>query len=203
MGIITNYGDLKTAVGDEINRKNLVDKIPGFIRRAEKMVNRELRVPAMEEIATGTLSSSTLALPSLFLETIDLMVNNGAKYVPLVRNEYRRVRESQGNTSGIPKYYVERDEEIIVAPGPDSSYAYELLYYKSFADFSADSDTNWVIDNAPELYLYGALVDANAFLKDLEMIGYWSERFNERIAELKRYTESRKYPGGSLQVVTY
>ena len=201
MASITNYGELKEEVANELNRSNRTDEIPGWIQRVEGFVNRKFRLPSMEAIDTGSLSTSTLALPTRYLETITLLVNDGSNYQELARNPLAIVRYKQGDAGEVPKYWVERDEEIIVAPGPDSTYTYEHHFYQGFASFSDDTDTNWVLTNAPDLYLAGALFHANNFIKDTEEAAKWGGIFNSLVADLESYQDSRNYPGGSLQVI--
>lgn len=200
MAAITNYGELKTEIANELNRTGYTNEIPGWINRVEGYVNRHCRLPIMQSVASGSLSSSSLTLPSDHLETINLIINDGDCWHKVSRNTYADVK-AQGS-SGFPKGYSEDGTTITVGPGPDSTYSYELHYYSEFTEFSSDPDTNWVLDNIPELYLAGSLVHANRFLKDSEMLAVWQAEFNRAYAEIKTYENSVRFPGGSLQVVS-
>lgn len=199
MAVITNYGELKTEIAAELNRTGLTNEIPGFIDRVEGYVNRHARIPDMETVSSGSLSSSTLTLPSDHLETISVLVNDGSSWNKLARNFYSDVKNEQTN-SGVPLGYSEDGTSITVAPGPDSTYSYQLHYYSEYASFSADIDTNWVLDNVPEVYLAGAMVHANRYLKDFEMMSIWEQEFQRAFSELKIYESMKRFPGGSLQV---
>lgn len=65
---IGTYGQLKTAVASWLHRTDLTSVIPDFIALAESNIRRDVRCRAMEQSATGTLSASTLALPTRFVQ---------------------------------------------------------------------------------------------------------------------------------------
>ena len=44
---ITNYGQLKTAAANWLDRTDLEDRIPEFVTMAEAQFNREIRQPQM------------------------------------------------------------------------------------------------------------------------------------------------------------
>ena len=58
--------------------------------------------------------------------------------------------------------------KIPVGPTPDGVYTGKCLYYKKLAALSADGDTNWVLANAPGVYLHGALAEAHFFARNSE-----------------------------------
>mgnify|MGYP000173895099 CR=1 FL=1 len=200
MAKITNYTTLQTEVANWLNRSSYSTDVPGWVQNAEDRINREIRTPDMEEIATGTTSDGSIALPTRFIEPIDLFILVGGEYYPLAYNLYNRIRNSF-STSGEPKYFTERDGELIVAPNPDGTYTYELLYYQAFDDLDSTA-TNGLLTAHPDIYLSASLSEANLFLKDLEQWQVWEGKYQELKRSVNKSYSDRKYPSGGLQMVS-
>jgi hypothetical protein len=80
---ITNYGELKSAVGDFLNRSDLTSVIPTFIDFAEAEFNRILRIRQMVARAEAVIDARFSAVPSDFLEAKDLVIVTGTPVTPL------------------------------------------------------------------------------------------------------------------------
>ena len=200
---IATYGELKTAVANYLNRADLTAYIPDFITLGVQRINhgaempyqsQPLRIPAMQEQATGTIASGSIAFPTGFLEPIRVAVSsNGCSwslnYIPPVS-----FSEIENSTSP-PVEYTYLDNAIKV---PGSASAYTLDYYKAFTAFSADADTNWLLTNAPGVLLYAALMESAPFLGADERINGWFGMLKSAISGLNRST--MRQGGGSLQV---
>jgi hypothetical protein len=61
----------------------------------------------------------------------------------------------------------------------------------------ADGDTNWILANAPSIYLYATLIESAPFLGDDPKLGMWASMLNSSIAAVNRAT---KYQGGGALV---
>ena len=72
---ISTFDELKTSVADFLNRDDLTNVIPQFIKLAEARANREIRHWRMEKRATATLDTQFTSLPTDFLEAIRLTLN--------------------------------------------------------------------------------------------------------------------------------
>lgn len=202
---ITNYGELKAAVANWLNRTDLTARVPEFISLANQRIffggsepypSQPLRVPAMQSRATGSVSNSSIAFPSDFLEPIRLSLSSGgvsfsATYLPPER--YSEASNSQAT----PGTYTYLNNTIALAGTGAASYT--LDYYAKPAAFSADEDTNWLLTNAPGVYLYASLLETSPFVYDDPRINLWFGSFKSSIASLNQSTQ-RKAPG-SLQMV--
>jgi hypothetical protein len=66
-----------------------------------------------------------------------------------------------------------------MAPTPDQAYNVQLSYVYTPDHLSATNTTTYLSDNAPELLLYGTLVEAYGFLKGpLDMYKLYSDKYN-------------------------
>jgi len=106
------------------------------------------------------------------------------------------------STTGTPKFYTIEGEFIRFAPVPDTNYLARSVYYKKFAAMSGNSDTNWLLTNAPNVYLYGSLVEAALFIQDLEMASQWHPHFAAAVQGLEWANERDRWSGAALTMRT-
>jgi len=198
---LANYTDLKAAVSDWINRQDLVSQIPDFITMAEARFNRDIRHNAMMKRETTVATSDYVTLPSDWLEHVsitvsgDSSVSNPLTY--LANDEFYRVK-LQGLT-GAFRYYTIQENNILLLPAMSSgSTTLEILYYAKIPALSASNATNWLLTRAPDLYLYGSLLGAEAFLQNDERLPLWSAAMKDVMDSLKMESERAKRPQGNL-----
>jgi hypothetical protein len=201
---LSTYADLKSAVALWLNRADLTAYIPDLIRLGEQRINYggdspymsvPLRVPAMMTRETGTITSSVIAFPARFLEPVRIVGTSGSITWSLEYVAPERFTEKSGG-GGLPTAYTILNNQIETAGTGAAGYV--LDYYQAFASLSADSDTNWLLTNAPGVYLYSALIEAAPFLGDTPQLNQWHSMFTAAIASVNRAT---KYQGGgSLSV---
>lgn len=200
---ISDYGQLKTSVAVWLNRADLASYIPDFISLAEQrifygaeapLMSAPLRIPAMQVQATGTISNATLAFPTRFVEPIRVAISTGGNSYSLTYITPERFSEA-ANSSGIPSAYTYLNNSIQFAGSGSASYV--LDYYAAFASLSADADTNWILANAPGIYLYASLIEAAPFLGDMPVLNTWLSMLTSSIASVNRST---KYQGGGSLV---
>lgn len=191
---LSNYTDLQAAVANHLHRNDLTAIIPDLIALAESRIARTVRVGAMENRATGTSSGQTISLPTGFLElrSLQIVVGGDTKSLSYITPE--RV----GSETGEPQSYSIIGDNIYLHPY--GSYSYVLTYYKKF-DPLATSSTNWLLTNAPEIYLYGTLVEATPYVMDDARLATYSQLFSSAVIDLERSDRNRKY-GPAMQVVT-
>jgi hypothetical protein len=197
---ITNYGQLKTAVADWLNRDDLTLVIPTFIDLAHAKLNRRLRVREMIQRSTASITDQFSNLPSDFLELRNIQLNvtipKSLEYVTIEQMDQER---GLGNTAREPVYYTLMGSTIEVFPTPDQSYTLELAYYQDIPTLSADADTNWLLTKAPDVYLYGALLQAAPYLKDAEETGLWLQAHDMVVAELEKEDLGARYGASTLK----
>jgi len=81
-------------------------------------------------------------------------------------------RYSNGNATGQPLFFTIIGSEIELAPTPDANYTIEMVYRKNVPALSSNS-TNWLLSLAPDLYLYGALLESAPYMKEDDRIQTW------------------------------
>lgn len=196
---LDTYGGLKTAVGTWLNRADLTGYIPDLIRLGEQRMyyggegsfpSAPLRIPAMQTQETGTIASSSIAFPTRFVEPIRLAASSGSTSWSLLYVAPERFSECE-SSAATPTVYTYLNNAIKTAG--TGSATYTLDYYRAFAALSSDADTNWVLANAPGLYLYAALLESAPFIGDDARLAAWGQMYASAIAGVNRAT---KYQGG-------
>lgn len=194
---ITTYTELKSAISDFLNRDDLDTVIPTFIDLAEARLNREVRHWRMEDRAVATLDAQYTALPTNFLEPIRMSLTSGDTSTMEVVGvqEMSDLRARALNTSGKPRYYTILDQSIEVYPSPDGEYSLEMVYFETLPALST-SDTNWLLTNYPDAYLYGALLHSAPYLQDDARMQVWDALYQTAVSAINLDGERAK-TGGS------
>jgi hypothetical protein len=185
---LTTYAELQTAIGNYLHRSDLTAVIPDFVSLAEAKFKRTLRLRAMENIATGTISSS-VALPTGFIEMISITASRGSNTYPLT---YIPPSQINSVASSANFYSIVGDNIYFVPTG--SGQTYTLTYYKSFDPLS--SSVNWLMTNAPDVYLYASLLEAAPYIKDDARVQTWAQLLVASVDQLKKSDDGDRYGYG-------
>jgi hypothetical protein len=197
---VTTYSGLLSTVGDWLNRSDLTTKIPDFITLLEARLNRLLRVPEMEEVATLTTDAERLDLPTDFLQARSLYLDSDPRQeLEAVSLGTLRTKYAQ-QISGKPEVYAIQGAELVLGPSPDDEYDLSLSYYQKLTGLSGDNETNWLIVTHPDIYLYGTLTMAEAFLWNDERLPQWKAALDEALDELMEQGKRKQYGAAPLRL---
>ena len=195
---VTNFGELKTAMEDELRHDNLTaTQIPRFIRQGEQRLYQKLRVRFMETIATiaTTASQQTDALPTRFRQARSLYVSGS----PNVRLEYRTSIEFWGvyasDTNGKPVVFTIEGENFVWGPTPDAAYNIKVLYYQEPEALSEASDTNGVFTLDFQLLMYASLIASAPFLKNDARLLVWAQLYEQCLEDVMAADSLDRYSG--------
>ena len=196
---ISTYANLQTALASALHRSDLTSVLPDFITLCEAKLNKKLRLRALETRVTSSVSTEYVALPTGFLSIRNIQLNSDPKVrLEYVTPDYIDLNYPDSST-GKPKFYTIVGGEIQLAPAPDGTYTVEMSYFKKL-DLATDS-TNWVLTNSPDVYYYGSLLEAAAYLKNDKRIPIWSSLFEKAVSELELADRNDRLPiGGGLQM---
>lgn len=192
---ITNYGTLKTAIADTLNRDDLASVLPQFVRLGHAQLNRRIR--SHRQVARGalTLNARTEALPADWLETIRLTINTDPFRVltQASMDDVSRYRASGADVAGEPVYFTHVGSEIELFPAPGESYTGEITYFASIPALVADADTNWLLTAHPDVYLYASLVHTAPYLKDDARLAVWAGLLAQGLGEIEEETSAARF----------
>jgi len=199
---ITTYAELKTAIASWLNRDDLTSVIPDFIALTEAALNRDLRHLQMIDRDDATLDTRFVQLPGDHLETVRLGITSGTTHrLELVSLDAMLTqRESSGNTSGRPKQYAHIGNQIELYPTPDGDYTAQLTYYAKIPALSESNTSNFVLADAPDIYLYGALMQAAPYLLDDARLQVWGSMYASALASMQTSSDNTRNAGSGLRM---
>ena len=184
----------KASIADFLNRSDFTDVIPDFIKLTESDLNRQLRTREMSVRTRAPLDSQYLQLPEDYLgmRNIELVTD------PVTVLEYRNLQNLDAHrasdATGKPLFYSIMQNNIEFAPVPDSEYTLEIVYYQSLKPL-ASFDTNWLLTDHPDAYLYGSLMQSAPYLQADERIGTWAGRYQQVINHITQSDEKARFSG--------
>lgn len=198
---LATYSDLQTQLGTWLNRSDLTSFIPDFIILCESDFYAELRVAAMEASLSGTIASGVIAVPSDYIELKHARLD-GSPTTPLQRKTATWIYENYPirASNSKPKFIARDAGNFIFGAYPDSNYSVLGTYYKRLTALSASS-TNWFMTNYPGLYLYGALCQAEPFLKNDARLPLWQAMY-EKVKNQIQHQEDLEQTSGSVMSIT-
>lgn len=196
------YGELKTAIQDfaENTETSFVTNLPVFIRSAEDRVFTLVDLELFRKNANAqlTIGDEFLTLPSDYLASFSLQITdaNYKNFIDFKDVNFVQQYAIDTNANGTPKYYGVFDvNNFILSPTPDVAYNVELHYYYRPTSLTAgaDSGTTWLSTNAPNVLLYGSLVEAYTYMKgEADMMQLYEQRFAQEMQRLKDLAEARE-----------
>ena len=205
---ISTYAELQTAVANWLDRDDLTDRIPEFITLAEAKMNRRLRISLMENISTAISTvggQRDYSLPTGF---------NGMREFHLTTNPLTPLsyltpemmnRMWAGSTSGKPRAFTLFSDggtrKIKLGPAPDVVYTTSMLYLKKIDNLSVANPTETMLTENPDIYLYGALLEAEPFLMNDGRIQTWGSLLLEAAKALQERDTFDRHSGSELRVM--
>lgn len=191
-----NYGTLQTAVNSTLGGRT---DLPAHVYEiALSEINRDCRTLDMQATTTLSASSEEVALPSDFLEVVAAYIDSGGfrnalePYTPNALN-FRR------NDTERPVRYSIVDGYMKLQPAPDGTYSIELRYYQENSALSDDSDTNDVLTQYPDLYLYCVLKHAAAWMQDPEQMTWFGTLHADAYRKMESAELSRTLSGPMIK----
>lgn len=168
------------------------EQIPRLINLAERRIARELKIQGFIVAVTDTLvpGQSVYAKPDRWRDTVSINIGTGtgnANRTFLLTRAYEYLRSYWPNESATatPLFYSDYDyTHWLIAPTPDQAYPFEVMYYELPPLLDDTIQTNWLTEYAPQLLLYGTLLEATPFLKNDERIGTWQSFYDRAAAML-------------------
>lgn len=210
MATITDFSSLKDAVVEYLARENdatLTARIPTFIQLFEAKMNRTLFVPQMERRSTALVNLAAdepefISLPSDF-QTMRTVRLNGLAGKPRLQfmspTQLEDFRYRIDNIPGQPEYFTVFGDEIELARTPNEAYSLEMRYRSNLPALSTNS-TNWLLLKAPDLYLYGTLMESAPYLKEDERIGTWATGYSMALSDLNELGARQSNDSGPTTV---
>ncbi len=195
---ISTYTELQSIVDAYLGHGLFSARVPDFITMAEASFNRKLRVRQMIEdetlVATGDLDGEYL-IPDDYLQWISVRRSDGATVEVL---EFQSLSWLNGMfpayPTGVARYWtISEKDRILVYPAQDDDFL--MVFYQKIPALSDSNTTNWLLTEHPDLYLFGALCEAELFGVNDTRAALWKTRRDEIMEEIMLLSNRSRGPG--------
>lgn len=207
MAVITSYTTLLTAISDELARSDLSSYTPQLVQFWEEDFLREPKNFGrwMEASLNSTIASSVIAVPAAYLGMKYAYVD-GSPASRLDRMSLNQVygRYPRGGCTGRPVWYARDTTNFVFGPAPDSTYTIKGVYWAKpvvLRSFAADAAAHWIIVNAPDLALYGALAHSAPFLRNDSRLTMWKAIYDNQLHSYRQLNKEEDLSGSPVQEV--
>lgn len=199
--MIMTYNSLINEIQDYANRTDagFINEIPNFIYQAQQKLCRESKNIGFEEYVVGNFTNgvSVYPKPGRWRRNITFNygtgnLNNTRNQVYLRKYEFVRAYWPDSTQLGLPLYYCDYGfNNFLIAPTPNANYPFEYSYLELPSILSINNQTNWLTNYAPDVLLYGCLLQAMPFLKDDERIPIWKDQYKEGLDSINSQDDQR------------
>lgn len=187
-----SYDDLQVAIATYLQRSNLSAQIPLFIQLAEvrlgnliKTLPQQVSLPYQIVPAMGT---NRINLPSDFGALIRATYGN----FPLayISPEQLNIDKTRDRTNE----FTIIGNNFFLQTYVDGSSTLTLYYYQQLQGLSDNNESNWLLEDYPNIYLYACLLEASPYIIDDERLPVWEQMLEEAITEVKQAAEIQNTP---------
>lgn len=194
MSVIMTYNSLVQNIQQymERNDADFIAQIPNLIALAESSIAAELKTYLQLIVVETNLAQNQTILnkPSRWRKTVSIKVNG--QPVLLRSQDYVSMYLSESSPAK-PAYYADYDfNNWNFAPKPDQAYPVEIIYYAEIQPLDESNQQNLWTAIAPQAMLYGALLQAQGYLKALDKLRVWKQYYTDAIAAIKKEDNSRR-----------
>jgi hypothetical protein len=191
--MISSYTDLATAVENLLDRDDLDTHFSTFVQLAEARLNRLLEDPEMDVTSTTVATGPTTSLPSDFGSMVSISTGDG----PLIATGPVEFAGYDTTITGYPRRYMVVDGAISFWPG-NSSAIITIVYRRRLPALTVAAPSNWLLTLAPDVYLYGVLMQAALWDHDEERADIYKNAMDEAVGELRMDGSRRKWGAGPI-----
>lgn len=169
---ISSFSDLKTSMQKWLKRPDLAAMFPDFVLLAEQHFDRTIKTRARRSHFAITPTTSYVSLPSDWGRVIKAKYGGkDFEFFPASTDE-RRIYCG---------YRILGDKLAMTVP--QLGQKLDLWYYIAIEGLSDSNQSNWLLEDAPDIYLWGSLAEGADYIRDSESRGKYIARRDAAIAE--------------------
>lgn len=187
---MNTYDKLQASIKNFMGRDDLDHMIPDFIRLAEVTLNNNgsFRVRDMVCKLKVDLTADELGLPPDYL---------GLRVMRYEKGEVLRLLTPESFAVECRDGYVDLGNRFEIRPAGTLLHPIklEIFYYQMIPELSDTRQTNWLTNINPNIYLYGALLEATEFVRDDARIQLWASRYKDAVEGLIQADKQSRWPG--------
>lgn len=201
---MTTLAQLKTSVDSWLIRDDVAvtgADFPQILLLAESDIARDVRCVIQEKSATLNFTGRSQDLPYDFLELRRVFVDDSTRQTDYLTPEALRESSLWAEGRAGAFYTIESgsqtagDERVAITIANAASVATPLtmnvMYWARFPALAVPTDTNWLLKNHYDIYLYATLRAAAEYIQEDALEDRYGSKY-ERAIEKMRLHEQRK-----------
>ncbi|KGH27017.1 phage adaptor protein [Comamonas testosteroni] len=187
-----NYISLRKSVAAWLNRTDLDVVIPDFVRMAEAEFARDPRIKTVMQTTryADTVLNGQIVLPDDMQELKELRINS-APFYQLTLEDFR---------SKLSGSYFTRIGQVAQILGSPTGVPYEILYTQRYAPLVFNEDSNWLLRNNYDVYLWKCCEQGAVWLRDPEGVTGYRAKYEAAVQEMLSANNRYNWGGTPLAV---
>jgi len=202
---MTTYADLVSDIKSWApSMTEFESAIPGIIRLAEAEHAQDMWILPMLIRSRALAGNDPESGDRFFPLPIDYLGMEELHFIKpdKTRQKIKQVSPSalipQTTSSGQPEFCIHQEIELS-APLSDDQVL-EMLYYRKFEAIGPNVDTNWLLKNQYNVYLYACLFQAFLFLRDLDTSALWGTQYERTVDAIMEKNRRSKWTQSEMSV---
>ena len=168
---VENYFDLKIRVADELGKSDAVDRMAGWTQTAESKLNKQLRCFPQIKVNEITFANGVASAPADYIKEIEWHDEHAASAIPAA-------------FSSVVRFYY---------PDFGDSTKYLEFYSKLPTLTAGDTATNWLLLEAPEVYIYWVAYEGAEEMRDVEKMDRLAGMKEDVLGDIMRWNLAGKH----------
>lgn len=192
---ITTYAELKSAIADFLFGRTDLAAVSGtFISMAEARIARDLRHWKQEKRVTTNVDEQYENLPTDWIR-IDNVSHAAGGLISSISASEMEAKRAASTTAGKPRYMRISANQIEFYPAPDQTYEIKMDYMAKIPALTNAAPSNWLLEYAPDVLLYGALMQSAPYLGEDARVAVWGGMYQSGIEALNSESKSATVAG--------
>jgi hypothetical protein len=182
--VVTTYNELRDEISAYMNRSDLTAQFPGWVHKVEEVMNRRLAlspVLPMHVVTSLTLSTEYVELPLRILKIDEIDVPDYWSISYVDSRNIASLKDDTADPALPPRYYTQIGSKIRLCPAPQTSFTANLIYFEKIPQLTEISQTNWLIQDHSDAYLFGVLAYGRFFEDDPQLRDFCMATFNDML----------------------
>jgi len=194
-----DYTTLKSVIADYANRQDLETRIPTFIELTEARLNRDIRHWRMVKRAEAPVVGERFPLPCDWLQTIKVTADGRPLRLADTWQVDRVDNETQNAHLG-NLFFRHTGDELELYPPQENPVNFVIEYMAKVPSLSEEEPTNWLLEQFPDVYIYGAMLQVAPFLHDDARVPIWAQAYGEAVSAANVSSEKAEFSGTALRL---
>lgn len=198
---IDTYSGLKALIESYVDNQEVVDHVDDFIDLAEVRHKSDIRIREMLTRQEIAVFDRYVDLPTGFLEAKTFRLLTAPDITEMLEVSLHELNRWRTSDSRRPRRFAVHTQ-IELDSTPDDSYLGEMVFYKALTPLSDTNTSNALLARAPDVYLYGALLETAPFLHHDERVPMWQQMYDRAVAGVNQASTSARRGGPLISRVS-